>query len=109
MTLDESDGFHDRIAYHDYAVSPSRFHWQTQNGAGPETAAGRRYLDSADNGWRFLLFVRETTARAFLSCGSVLLESADDVLGGKPMNITWTLDTKLPAHSFRAFSVIREI
>ena len=109
VTLDKSDGFHDRIAYHDYAVSPSRFHWQTQNGAGPETAAGRRYLDSADNGWRFLLFVRETTERAFFSCGSVSLTSADDVSGGKPINITWTLETRLPAHAFRAFSVIREI
>ena len=31
VTLDKSEGYHDRIAYHDYAISAERFHWQTQN------------------------------------------------------------------------------
>lgn len=109
VTLDKSDGFHDRIAYHDYAVSPTRFHWQTQNAAGPRTAKGRQYLESPANGWRFLLFVRETAEQAFFSCGTVFLASVDDAMGEKPMNINWTLDTPLPAHAFRAFSVIREM
>ena len=47
VTLDKSAGYHDRIAYHDYAISTERFHWQTQNSAGPDTAAGRRYLGTA--------------------------------------------------------------
>jgi hypothetical protein len=34
VTLDKSAGFHDRIAYHDYAISTERVHWQTQNSAG---------------------------------------------------------------------------
>ncbi len=37
ITLDKRDGYHERIAYHDYAISPERFHWQSQNAAGPET------------------------------------------------------------------------
>ncbi len=44
VTLDKSEGYHDRIAYHDYAVSAERFHWQTQNSAGPDTPSGQRYL-----------------------------------------------------------------
>jgi hypothetical protein len=40
VTLDKSEGYHDRIAYHDYAISPERFHWQTQYSAGPDTPAG---------------------------------------------------------------------
>lgn len=40
VTLDKREGFSERIAYHDYAVSPERFHWQTQNSAGPDTRAG---------------------------------------------------------------------
>jgi hypothetical protein len=47
VTLDKSEGYHDRIAYHDYAISAERFHWQTQNSAGPDTPGGRRYLESA--------------------------------------------------------------
>ena len=44
VTLDKSEGYPDRIAYRDYAISAERFHWQSQNSAGPDTAAGRRYL-----------------------------------------------------------------
>ncbi|MCC7054970.1 MAG: DUF3427 domain-containing protein [Gemmatimonadaceae bacterium] len=109
VTLDKSDGFHDRIAYHDYAVSVSRFHWQTQNSAGPRTETGRRYLESQENGWRFLLFVRETPEHAFFSCGTARLVSEADVSGEKPMNIVWTLDTQLPVHAFRAFCAIRGV
>lgn len=109
VTLDKSDGFHDRIAYHDYAVSVSRFHWQTQNSAGPATETGRRYLESASNGWRFMLFVRETNEHAFFACGTARLASVDDVSGAKPMNIVWTLDTALPVGAFRAFSAIRGV
>jgi hypothetical protein len=29
-TLDKSSGHHARISYRDYAISPTRFHWQTQ-------------------------------------------------------------------------------
>lgn len=50
VTLDKSDGYHDRIAYHDYAESPTHFHWQTQNSAGPDTRVGKRYLESLTNG-----------------------------------------------------------
>ena len=109
VTLDKSDGFHDRIAYHDYAVSVSRFHWQTQNSAGPGTETGRRYRESASNGWRFMLFVRETKEHAFFACGTVRLASVDDVSGAKPMNIVWTLNTALPLVAFRDFSAIRGV
>ena len=37
VTLDKSEGYHDRIAYHDYAISTERFHWQTQTRA-PSTS-----------------------------------------------------------------------
>ncbi|MBU6259780.1 MAG: DUF3427 domain-containing protein, partial [Burkholderiales bacterium] len=84
VTLDKSEGYHDRIAYHDYAISAVRFHWQTQNSAGPDTAGGRRYLDSASNGWQFQLFVRGRKGEAYRACGRVVLESAE---GDRPMSI----------------------
>ena len=104
VTLDKSTGYHDRIAYHDYAISPDRFHWQTQNSAGPDTKSGRRYLESATNGWQFQLFVRTNNTQPYRSCGRVILES---VAGDRPMSITWRLATPLSARMFREFSVLR--
>ena len=106
VTLDKSEGYHDRIAYHDYAVSAERFHWQTQNSAGPDTPSGQRYLESATNGWQFQLFVRPRKGDAYRACGRVLLESVE---GDRPMSIVWALETPLPARLFRAFSVLRGV
>lgn len=106
VTLDKSEGYHDRIAYHDYAISAERFHWQSQNSAGPDTPGGRRYLESATNGWQFQLFVRPRKGEAYRACGPVTLESAE---GDRPMSIVWQLQTPLPARLFREFSVLRGV
>lgn len=104
VTLDKSEGFHDRIAYHDYAISVDRFHWQSQNSAGPDTVAGRRYLESTQNGWSFQLFVRRSKGEPYRVCGPVILEQAE---GAKPMSIVWKLTVPLPVRLFQEFSVLR--
>ncbi len=104
VTLDKSSGYHDRISYHDYAISTQRFHWQTQNSAGPDTKAGRRYLESSTNGWTFQLFVRTKPGEPFCACGPVNLVSAE---GDRPMSIVWQLEVPLPVRLFREFSVLR--
>jgi hypothetical protein len=104
VTLDKREGYHERIAYHDYAISPSRFHWQTQNAAGPDTMSGRRYLESDHNGWTFQLFVRESREHPYCALGPVVLESAE---GDRPMSIVWSLQVPLPVEMFRRFSVLR--
>lgn len=106
VTLDKSDGFHETIAYHDYAISAERFHWQSQNSAGPDTPAGKRYLQSPDNGWQFQLFVRARKNQPYRACGPVLLESHE---GERPMSIIWRLATPLPIRLFREFSVLRGV
>ena len=106
VTLDKSEGYHDRIAYHDYAISAERFHWQSQNSAGPDTLGGRRYLDSVTNGWQFQLFVMPRKGEAYRACGPVTLESAE---GDRPMSIVWRLQTPLPARLLREFSVLRGV
>ena len=105
VTLDKREGYHQRIAYHDYAISAERFHWQTQNSAGPDTKVGRRYLESPDNGWQFQLFVRQTRKDPYRACGPVSLLQAE---GNRPMSILWKLDVPLPARLFQAFSVLRD-
>jgi len=106
VTLDKSEGYHDRIAYHDYAISSDRFHWQTQNSAGPDTPSGQRYLKSATNGWQFQLFVRTRKSAPYRACGPVTLESAD---GDRPMTIVWKLESPLTTALFREFSVLRGV
>ena len=104
VTLDKREGFHERITYHDYAISAERFHWQSQNSASPNTAGGRRYLESPDNGWRFQLFVRRSKGEAYRACGPVTLERSE---GARPMTVYWKLVVPLPVRLFQEFSILR--
>jgi hypothetical protein len=106
VTLDKSEAVHDRLAYRDYAISTERFHWQTQNSAGADTPAGRRYLESPGNDWQFQLFVRSRKGEPYRACGRVRRESHE---GNRPMSIVWRLETPLPAALFREFSVLRGV
>lgn len=104
VTLDKREGFNERIAYYDYAISPELFHWQSQNSAGPDTPAGRRYCESPDNGWKFQLFVREARGQAYRALGPVTLDHCE---GDRPLSITWRLAQPLPIALFRRYSVLR--
>lgn len=104
VTLDKREGYHEHIAYRDYAISPGRFHWQSQNSAGPDTPVGRRYLESPGNGWSFQLFVRTAKGKPYRACGPGTLERAE---GGKPMSIYWQLAVHLPNQLFREFCILR--
>lgn len=106
VTLDKSSGFHDRIAYRDYAISADQFHWQTQNSCGPDTMTGRRYLESPGNGWQFQLFVRAKKGVPYRACGRVTRGNAE---GERPINIVWKLESPLPVALFREFSVLRGV
>lgn len=104
VTLDKSSGYHATVSYHDYAMSSTRFHWQSQNSTAPETPIGQQYLASPGNGWRFQLFVRADRASPFIACGPVTLVEST---GARPMNIVWQLQAPMPARRFREFSVLR--
>ncbi len=104
VTLDKREGFAERVQYHDYAISPERFHWQTQNRAGVNNATGQRYIDSGDNGWGFQLFVRENPKSAYIALGPAELEQHE---GDRPISIIWKLKYAMPIEMFRRFSVLR--
>jgi hypothetical protein len=104
VTLDKREGFTERLQFHDYAISPERFHWQTQNRAGTNNATGRRYIDSASNGWSFQLFVRENQKSAYIALGPVELEQYE---GDRPISIVWKLKCAMPIEIFRRLSVLR--
>jgi hypothetical protein len=92
VTLKKSEsGFSPSTMYRDFAMSPTRFHWETQNTAHPSSGAGRRYLEKTST---VLLFVREYrkqpngVAEPYCFLGPVTLESAS---GERPMQIVWRL------------------
>lgn len=107
VTLDKSYGFDETVLYGDYAVSPSKFHWKTQNSANPNNPSGRRYLESRTNGWRFFLFVREDRDTPFAFCGEVVLDEYNPEQKG-PIGITWKLLQPLSAELYQKFCVLRD-
>jgi len=109
VTLDKRQGFHETIAYQDYALSHDLFHWQSQNSAAPTTRIGQQYLKSVGeqpNGWTFQLFVRADPDSPYLACGPVQFQESH---GERPMNIIWKLEVLLPASAFSQFSVLRAL
>lgn len=67
------------------------------------SAAGRRYLDSATNGWRFFLFVQTAKDEPYVFLGGATYRSHD---GDRPIAITWHLDAPLPAVLYEAFALL---
>ncbi|MDN7129662.1 DUF3427 domain-containing protein [Pseudidiomarina sp. 1APR75-15] len=104
VTLDKQNAVHEGVAYDDYAINRELFHWQTQNTAAPHTIAGRPYLESAVNGWRFQLFVRLNKDHAYRACGPLEFVKSE---GARPMSITWKLKYPLTARLFQEYSIAR--
>ena len=103
VTIDKSDAVHEGVAYHDYAISNKRFHWQSQNSASATTETGKRYIESHQNGWGFQLFVRQNKDAPYRACGPVRVV---EYHGAKPMNIIWELVIPLPVKLFEQFNVL---
>ena len=87
--------------YHDYAISPTLFHWQTQNSARPNSGRGLAYITQKKTNKTFLLFVREQgkdengRTMGFVNFGPVDFVKYE---GSQPMNITWKLKHPMPAY-----------
>jgi hypothetical protein len=87
--------------YHDYAISPTLFHWQPQNSASPNSGRGLGYIQQKQNSKTFILFVREQAKDEYgKTMGFVNFGPVDFVKyeGSQPMNITWKLKHPMPAY-----------
>ena len=72
VTLDKSEkAFSPSTPAEDFAVSPSRFHWQSQSTTGEDSPTGRRSVLQKQNASRFLLFVRPRRDDSFVFLGPV--------------------------------------
>ena len=105
VTLDKSEKtFSPSTRYEDFALSPTRFHWQSQSTTSENSPTGQRYVHQQENGARFLLFVRPKREDAFLFLGPLHYVSHS---GSRPMSIYWNLDYPMPAWFFEICASLR--
>jgi hypothetical protein len=105
VTLDKSDkAFSPSTRYEDFALSPTRFHWQSQSTTSVDSLTGRRYAGQHENGASFLLFVRPKKNDSFLFLGPLRYVSHS---GSRPMSIYWDLEHPMPAWFFEICASLR--
>ncbi|MER5509174.1 DUF3427 domain-containing protein [Streptomyces sp. NPDC002766] len=101
ITLEKNErDFSPSVRYKDYAVSPTRFHWESQSTTPETSRTGLRYQRHAEQGSHVLLFLRRYKSNAIgKSEPWMFLGPATYVkhTGSKPMAITWDLQHELPA------------
>lgn len=99
LEKDEKD-FSPQTRYHDFALSETHFHWESQNQTSEASPTGLRYQHHVAQGSQVLLFARryKTTdiggAQPWMLLGPAEYQSHE---GSKPMAITWKLKHELPA------------
>lgn len=101
ITLEKNErDYSPNVRYKDYAISPTRFHWESQGNTPENSPTGLRYRRHAAQGSRVLLFLRRYKRNAIgKSEPWMFLGPATYVkhTGSKPMAITWDLAHALPA------------
>lgn len=99
LEKDEKD-FSPQTRYHDYALSETLFHWESQNQTSENSPTGLRYQHHVAEGSHVLLFVRRYKntdiggAQPWLLLGPAKYV---EHTGSKPMAITWKLKHEMPA------------
>lgn len=90
--------------YRDYPISPTLFHWESQNATTVASPTGQLYVDGTSN---ILLFVRDTHQDPFGTAPYQFLGPATYVShqGERPIAITWKLEHAMPTDLFHAASV----
>ena len=106
VTLDKSDGgFAANTRYDDYPISPTHFHWETQNTVSSDGEVARRYREHEADGRRIVLCVRqrkkddrgETVPYTCLGLVRFVQEE-----GERPVRIVWKLDRAMPGELFQS-------
>ncbi len=103
VTLDKSGGgFSPTTRYRDYAISRTRFHWESQSITREDSATGLRYRHHVRDGRSIFLFARvEPADRSFWFLGPATYESH---VGERPMAITWKLEHPLPGDLYQSLA-----
>lgn len=109
VTLQKSEkDYSPSTMYNDYAISPDRFHWETQAATTPRSERGQRNIEHRKLGITPLLFVRSSRkdergeTMPYLFLGPVEIERWS---GEKPIQIEWRLRHPIPADAFSEMRV----
>ena len=101
ITLEKNEkDFSPSVRYKDYAITPTRFHWESQSTTPENSRTGLRYRHHNEQGSHVLLFLRRYKTNAigksepWMFLGPATYEKHT---GSKPMAITWELEHELPA------------
>ncbi|MFF4759046.1 DUF3427 domain-containing protein [Streptomyces sp. NPDC001292] len=92
--------FSPTVRYKDYALSPTLFHWESQNTTEANSRTGTRYQQHDQRGSQVLLFIRRYKntdigkPQPWMLLGPATYQSHT---GSKPMAVTWRLKHELPA------------
>lgn len=87
--------------YQDYAISERQFHWQSQHDVRIQSNDGQRIIHQQDNGWKYLLFVRDRKrdefdfTNAYYFLGEMEYESSH---GECPINVIWNMKHDIPGN-----------
>lgn len=110
VTLNKSDKeYSPTTCYEDYAISQSQFHWQSMNRVKPESAEGQRIVGQRENGWRYLLFVRDSKKDGFGSTNAYYclgLMDFESYQGECPMNVVWNMHSDIPGFILQSAKAI---
>lgn len=100
VTLNKSDKeYSPSTLYEDYAISPEQFHWQSMNKVRQNSEEGQRIIQQRENGWKFLLFVRDSKqdeygmTNAYYCLGFMDFDSCHNEC---PMNVIWDMQQSIP-------------
>jgi hypothetical protein len=109
VTLEKSEEeYSPSTLYNDYAMSPTRFHWESQSGTHAGTKVGRRYVSHEAEGSEVLLFVRQRRrdergiTMPYVFLGPVRYVGHQ---GGRPMRILWELRAAMPPWLYQELKV----
>ncbi len=110
VTLEKSDkDYSPSTRYADYPISPTLFHWESQNTASPDTPTGRRYVEQPTRGTNVILFVRERKRDGrgetlpYHCLGRAGYRSHESE---RPMKIQWELERPMPGWLYQAGKVV---
>lgn len=100
VTLKKSEAdYSPTTMYRDYAISPDKFHWESQSVTAIASATGQRYINHAMRGSHVLLFARASKLNDFGSGVPYIFlgpASYESHRGERPIAFTWRLHNTLP-------------
>lgn len=86
--------------YDDFAITNTKFHWQSQSQTSESSSVGNRYIHHKEKGYTPILFIRDRknlsnglTSPYFFAGPLQYLKHE----GSKPISFVWVLENRLPA------------